>query len=82
MDCEVTAADLCRNKEINRNELSERTFQRFLNDQDYQARRMIKTNFISEKNKEARVEFAEELEDWDLNDYKKVYFSDESYLCC
>ncbi len=50
MDCETTAADLARNTKINHNNVSVSTIKRFLNDNDIVARRMIRTNFISEKN--------------------------------
>ena len=41
---------------------------------------MLKTNFISKKNKELRVEWAEEKVNWKLEDFQKIYFSDESLL--
>lgn len=82
MDCEITAADLCKNIEINHNNVNERTIQRFLNNNGIVARRMVKTNFISDKNKEIRVEWAEERENWNIGDFKLIYFSDESLVCC
>jgi len=49
-DCEITACDLFLNKDINHNFVSKRTIQRFLNDQGYVARRMLKTHYVSELN--------------------------------
>ena len=42
---------------------------------------MAKTNFISEKNILKRLEFAENL-DIEEEEYKFIYFTDESLLFC
>jgi len=45
------------------------------------ARRMIRTNFISNINKKKRLEWAENYASWDEENFSFVYFSDESLLC-
>lgn len=55
MDPEVNAEDIFRNKEINHNNVSSRTIRRYLDDNDFVARRMLNTHFISDNNKEKRV---------------------------
>ena len=50
----LTAADLHRDKEINHNNVSERTIQRCLNSEGYLARIARKKFGISEKNRKKR----------------------------
>lgn len=54
------------------------TINRELNDLGYNAYKTIKKPFLSESNMNQRFEFAEEHEDWELEDWSQVIFSDES----
>ncbi|KAL4500574.1 hypothetical protein ABPG72_002998 [Tetrahymena utriculariae] len=69
-NCEVTAEDICRNNEINPNGLSAQTFRNALNKEGIIARRMQNTHCISEQNREDRLNWALEHQDWSVKDFR------------
>jgi len=46
------------------------------------ARIMPEIHYISEKNKENRLNWALDKQEWDQNNLDCIYFSDESLLSC
>ena len=60
-DPTISATDLHRDKIINHNNVSLTCIKDCLIEEGYEARRMIKTHSISEKNKMARVEWCTDL---------------------
>ncbi|KAL4493024.1 hypothetical protein ABPG72_020803 [Tetrahymena utriculariae] len=38
--------------------------------------------YANEQNREERLQWATEYQDWTVQDFKKVLFSDESLMCC
>ena len=64
--------------ETNAIEISNRTVQRRLTEKGLFGRRPAKKPWISKKNVLARMKFAVEHENWTIEDWKKVLWSDES----
>ena len=53
---------------------------RILNDHDLKARRKITKPRINTKQIKKRLDLTKKYEDWIVEDWKKVWFSDECYV--
>lgn len=78
-DVKKTAAEIARDiQDENLANVSRSTVTRRLHDVGLFGRIGIKKPLISKKNKKARLQFAKDHQNWTVEDWKKVAFSDES----
>lgn len=78
-DVKKTAAEIAREiQDENLANVSRSTVTRRLHDVGLFGRIGIKKPLISKKNKKARLQFAKDHQNWTVEDWKKVAFSDES----
>ena len=74
-----TKKQLARDLEIQTGvKVSSKTIQRRLREKGIHWRKKLKKPFVSEKNRAKRLAFAKEHADWDLEQWKRVIWSDES----
>ncbi len=60
------------------NTISERTTRRTLNQMDYSSRRPHRVQLLSAKNRKRRLQFTQAHQNWTIEDWKNVAWSDES----
>ncbi len=60
------------------NTISERTTRRTLNQMRYSSRRLHRVPLLSAKNRTRRIQFAQAHQNWTIEDWKNVAWSDES----
>lgn len=77
---ETTASDLANDKIINHNELSKSTFERFLNNEGYFARKMTEKPILKGKNQIKRYQWALDRKYWTQEQWNRVVFTDESQV--
>ena len=63
-------------------EVTSRTIRRYLFNAGRIARRPLKKQILTEKMKQARLQWAEDHKDWTQQQWRQVLFSDESYFQC
>ncbi|KAL4505508.1 hypothetical protein ABPG72_002570 [Tetrahymena utriculariae] len=74
-------AAISRDTTLNPNNVSARTINKMLKEEGYIARKQKKIFSISSQNIEKRLNFCTKMLGQSINYWKKVVFSDESYLC-
>ena len=76
----ITAADLHRDKKLNKQKVSEDAIQRMLKSEHLDAFRSKTIPLISEVSKQKRLEFCNRYSRWTKN-WQRIVFTDESWLC-
>ncbi len=73
----VTQITTCYNQGM-QNTISERTTRRTLKQMGYSSRRPYRVLLLSAKNRKRRLQFAQAHQNWTIEDWKNVGWSDES----
>ncbi len=78
-DRKATLAQITtRYKQGMQNTISERTTRRTLKQMDYSSRRTHRVPLLSAKNRKQRLQFAQVHQNWTIEDWKNIAWSDES----
>ncbi len=73
----VTQITTCYNQGM-QNIISEHTTHRTLKQMDYSSRRPHRVPLMSAKNRKQRIQFTQDHQNWTIEDWKNVAWSDES----
>jgi hypothetical protein len=77
----LTAADLARDKKINKKGVSKDTIERLLNNSGLECRRKRVMQDLDDDHKEERFRLARRYIRWTREKMNKIFYSDESNIC-
>ncbi len=77
----LDAETIAKDDKLNPDGASSRTIRNMLEDEGLKARIPARLLDISKKNKIARIKWCKARENWKVREWKKIVFTDESYLC-